>query len=418
MKKHTLPNLNCQSSEFLSVSSSHIEFTGTAAAAQADGAVLPVSQGGGLPRISYPPQVANSGIDTLGIAFHIAFDHPEKIFPALAEQKKGLQSGNEDEGHFKFGQTDLFSFNLQRTGRRQYPYVMKTGDITLMLTHQKHTGVKPNVCLEIGSISCQEGLNDTLNMFKTWLHQIGGTIFREKISRLDLCVDIKIPIGETGIEDYSRHICRSRHYDLHVDDRKMTGVTIGRGDLLLRVYDKIREMETKQAFEKQSFFNHIWGGKQEFITRVEFQLRRNVIKEMFPVDSRTKTIFQLLPRIWKNLSEMWFRLSDREVDRENKHQSRCEVSSFWKIVQSAFGFTRSAITRKKKQLHINIPGLKKMVRGCMVTIAAAMGHCVDDFFGIMSTCSDILENEISTYMETVDFKQKFAIKQTASFISF
>lgn len=417
MKKHTLPNLNCQSSEFLPVSTSHLEYTVTVPAAQADGGV-PLENRGGLTRITYPPQVANFGIDTLWVCFHVAFDHPEKIFPALAEQKKWLQSGSDNECHFKFGETDLFSWNLQRSGSRQYPYMAKTGDITLKLTSQLHTGVKPNVCLEIGSISCQEGLEDTVRRFKMWIHQIGGTIFQEYLSRLDPCVDIKIPIGETGMEDYLRHICRSRHYDLHVDDRKMTGVTIGRGQVLLRAYDKMTEMETKQAYEKQSFFKHLWGGKQECMTRVEYQLRREAIKEMFPRDSRVETIIKLLPRIWKYLTEKWFRLADCEVDRENKHQSRCEVSNFWKIVQGAAGFARSAITRKKKQRHINIPGLKTMVRGCMVTIAAGMGHCVDDFFGIMSTCRDILENEVATYMETVDFKQKFAIKQTAAYVTF
>lgn len=417
MKNHTLPNLNCQPSEFLPLSTSHLEYTVTAPAAQADGGASP-GTGGGLTRISYPPQVANFGIDTLGIAFHIGFDHPEKIFPALAEMKRGLQASDEDECHYKFGETDLLSFNLQRTGTKQYPYSMSSGDITLRLTPQKHTGVKPNVFLEIGSISCQEGLRDTIRRFKMWIHQIGGTIFREKVSRLDPSVDVKIPIGETGIEDYHRHICRSSRYDLHVDDRKMTGLTIGRGDILLRIYDKIREMEKKQAYEKQSFFSHLWGGKQECMTRAEFQLRRGAIKRLFPVDSRVETILQLLPRIWKYLTEEWFRHTDREVDRENKHQSRCEVSNFWKIVQEAAGYTRSAIRPKKRQLHINIPGLKKMVRGCMVTIAAAMGHCVDDFFGIMSTCRDILEDEVATHMETVEFRQKFAIKQTAAFVTF
>lgn len=417
MKNNTVLETKSQSSEFLPVSQTHIQYIGsTAPAAQAVG-VVPISLEG-VTLISSPSQVANFGIDTIEIGFHVAFDHPEKIFPALAEQKSWLQSGSGNEIHFKFGKTDLFSWNLQRTGTKQYPYMMCTADISLGLTPQLHTGNKPNVFLKIGSMSCQEGLEDTIRRFKNWLHYIGGTIFEEKISRIDIATDIKEHIENTSIEDYHRHICRSRFCDPHIDDRKLAGITIGRGAILLRVYDKIREMESKQAHEKQSFFAYLWGGEQKQITRAEFQLRRKPIKEMFPEDSRSETVIKALPKIWRYLTEEWFRHADGYVDRENKHQSRSEVSNFWEIVQKSAGFSRTSIKRTKKQIHIDIPALKKMVRGCMVAIAAGLGHVYDDFFGIMSTCRDVLENEIASHMETAEYRKKFALKQAAAYVTF
>lgn len=416
MKNNTIPAFRSQSSEYLPASQSHVQYTGLAPAALAAG-VRPISLEG-VTLISSPSQVANFGTDTLEAGFHVAFDHPEKIFPALAEQKAWLQSGSGNEIHFKFGQTDLFSFNLQRVGTKQYPYIMTTADLTLGLTPQSHTGNKPNVFLKIGSMSCQDDLEGLIRRFKNWIHFIGGTIFQEKVSRIDIAADIKEHIENTNIEDYHRHICRSRFCDPHIDDRKLAGITIGRGAILLRVYDKIREMESKQAHEKQSFFTYLWGGKQEQITRAEFQLRRKPIKEMFPEDSRIETVIKALPKIWRYLTEEWFRHADGYVDRENNHQSRSEVSSFWEIVQKSAGFTRTSIKRTKKQIHIDIPALKKMVRGCMVAIAAGLGHVHDDFFGIMSTCRDVLENEIASHMETVEYRKKFSIKQAAAYVTF
>jgi hypothetical protein len=341
-----------------------------------------------------------------------------KILSALAEQKKCLQSGEDKEAHFKFGITNLFSFNLQRTGTKQFTYLLTTGDITLKLHSRLWSSNIPNCSLEIGSMSCQQGLDELLSAFSRWLEFHGGIILGEKVSRIDLAADIRENIENTQIDKEEFHISRTSKCARYTSDRKMTGVGIGKGAIHLRVYDKIQEMKDKKATEKQAFFLHLWGGEQEFMTRVEFQIRREAIKSMFPKKSDLKTVRLFIHKIWSYLTNDWFRQSAGEVDRVNRHQDRCEVSSFWKIVQAATNVVCSAINRNRKQLHIDIPSLQKMVRGCMVTIAAGLGHASEDFWGIMTTCRDMLTNEIAEYIITPEFKEKYALKLTASRVTF
>lgn len=389
-------------------------------AAASSGAVAGTSSPGGVTRITSPPQIANFGIDTVYISFNVAFDSPAGIFPVLAEQKAWLQSGgnSEDEIHVKLCESDLFSFNLQRTGAKQYPFILRSGDITLKLSPRSHILSAPNVSLEVGSISSQEGLAETVEQFKLWLNYIGGTVVAEKVSRIDLAADLKVSFADTGLDDYDRHISRSSKLQLHVSDRNLTGVTVGRGNIVMRAYDKILEMQEKQAYVKQTFFRMLWGGEQKEITRVEYQLRRETIKEMFPEDSRFETVLGRISEIWEYLTTDWFRQTEEKVDRKNNHQSRCEVSSFWLIVQSASGYRPAPITRRRDRVHINIPALRKMISGCLLTVAAGMGHAVDDFFGIMGTGRDIIEGELKDLLETATFKKKFAVRQTAAYVSF
>ena len=369
-------------------------------------------------RISSPLQVANFGTDTIYINYHIAWEAMDRIFPLLEELKAWLQSGTDQEANVKYGNTSLFSFNLQRGGSKHYQYILKTGDITFLLSPRSHISTQPNACLQIGSISSQEGIRETVKAFRLWVHHHGGTIFQEAVSRIDICTDVKEDIRKTNIEDYEKHICRTSRCDLHTCDRQLSGVTVGRGNIMLRVYDKVLEMEQKKAFEKKLFFKRLWGGYDGPVTRVEFQLRREVIKDIFPKDSRFEVVMDKISELWKYLTCNWFRQASGKVDRVNKHQSRCEISKFWEIVQASASSGENKVTRNRRQIHIDIPALKKMVRGCMLTIAAGLGHAVEDFFGIMSTCRDILENEVREHMETAEYRKKFSVKQTAAFVSF
>lgn len=416
MQLNTIPRSPSCQSEFLPLTCPQNNMALPSAALAVDGRASE-SEKGEYP-ISFPSQVAGFGIDTIYINYHISFDAKESIFSALAELKAWLQSGTDQEAHFKFGRTNLFSFNLQRTGTKIFSYILKSGDITLYLSPRSHTGSIPNAALHVGSISSQQGLTDTVKAFKNWVNHHLGVIFQESISRIDICADIKQDIAGTGIEQCERHICQSRHAGGFYSDRKLTGVQVGKQNVVLRVYDKVLEMQQKKAHEKQCFFNKLWNGYDGPITRVEYQLRREVIKDMFPENSSYRVVSEKIEEMWEYLTHKWFRQSEGEVDRVNKHQSRCEVSSFWAIVQDASKKKVEPMQRNRKQLHINIPALKKMVRGCMVTIAAGMGHAVDDFFGIMSTCRDLIEQEVAEHMQTVEYLRKFAVKQSAAYVTF
>lgn len=264
-------------------------------------------------------QVANFGFDTVVLCFSASI--PTQLLRDLAEHKKKCQASNDLETPFNFGQTDIFSFNLSRVGSKLYPYVLSCGDVRLCLSSRGIESSIPSMSISIGSLSCQSDVFDTLRRFKLWFKHHGIIWKNEKVSRLDICTDICCSIKDINIIDSSRYITRAEKHAVQFSAREVTGVQIGRGDIVLRIYDKIQEMIDKGAEAKQHFFGQKWAYSPFVdVTRVEFQLRRKAIKEFFPRKSDFKTVAKFHERLWNYLVD-WFRLTEKPVDRENKHQN-------------------------------------------------------------------------------------------------
>ena len=189
LKNTTLPSL-CQSSEYLPVSSPLADHIGSLTSAVTLRPGCRETPGGPKP-ISCPPQIANFGIDTL----HVTFDTEctnGSIWIRLKEAKEQLQATGEKDSAFKFLEngSECMTWNLQRVGSKFYQYVLTTGDIRLGLSPRKQGSSIPNMELKIGSMSCQQGLTETLKTLKFWLEIIGIRIVEEKVSRCDIAADI------------------------------------------------------------------------------------------------------------------------------------------------------------------------------------------------------------------------------------
>ncbi len=84
----------------------------------------------------------------------------------------------------------VMSWNVQRTGVVRYPFVLKSGDITLLLSSRSSDSIIPSARLEIGSMSCQNGLSSVFDQIKYFLSLNGILIKSTSVSRLDLCLDV------------------------------------------------------------------------------------------------------------------------------------------------------------------------------------------------------------------------------------
>lgn len=375
---------------------------------------------GGREPVSPPPQIVNFGIDTLDVTFDTECTNGN-IWKRLKEAKANLRSSGEQESAFKFLEngSDCMTWNLQRMGSKWHEYVLVTGDIRLGLSPRKQGSAIPNMALHIGSMSCQQGLRKTIQTFKFWLPLIGIRIVDEKVSRVDPAADVKHDIRAGGIDQIENYISRAKKQNVYHTDRKFNAIVIGSGDILCRMYDKPLEMCVQQNAEKIIFFHDLWKvpiGTP--ITRVEFQLRRQAIKEFFKENTRIDTILDRLSDLWQYLVNDWLRHSGDKVDRENNNQSRAKNSDFWNYVVSAGQDIKEALTRKRNQIHVNIPALRRQVTGIMTTIIAALGHPAECFFEVIETIQKIVAEDIGEAMADPGFMQKYATKQTRAVVSF
>lgn len=374
---------------------------------------------GGATLITSPPQVVSFSTDTIEASFKLKCSDG-KIFQRLQEAKKNLQLGTDNSVDFKFLESGSFTWSLSRTGSKFYSYILRRGDVIMQLHARSPESTIPNCSLHVGSISCH---SNPIQIYKDWkrtMEFIGFTFVYEKVSRCDICADVAVSITDLDIYNDNKRICRSTNVDIKSQDYKKTGIVIAPGgDIHFRAYGKDREMIKKQATEKIEFFYDLWSiPVLTPVTRFEFQLRGDAIKEIFGKDCCTieEIIYSIGPA-WEYLTIDWLRFTEREFDRKNKNHSRAETSIFWKMIQD-IPDTNYKARRVKKVKHINVAALKKQMLGIMTSIIAAYGHCAEDFFGMMATARQIIDDGLPDVLLASEFFSKFRNKQALAVVDF
>lgn len=377
---------------------------------------------GGQARISCPPQTAN-GLDKLELSLWL---HAGKssLFERFAKLKEEVQGSFNSSAAISFLHNDFFTWNLKRSGTKLYPYVFQSGDITLMLSSRSHTAKIPNCKIEIGSVSCQENAFGIYRELIMWLRSYHFNIKNEIISRVDLASDfLNCDIATLEVDNKNKWITRAVKFSTYYENWDVSGIMLGKGNIAMRIYDKT--LSLKQDATKAKFFFDRWGCHDETpVTRVEFQFRREVLKEFIIPVNTVSDLESNIDTIWNYATHDWTRQALENVDRINGHQDRAELSDFWKLVQEqSFHLpvkNRLKNRRYKEILHKNILALREQARGCLVSVAAAMGHDCEDFFGIITTCIDVVSSDMAEFMadQEVKFKSLFKTRLNECYVGF
>ena len=343
-------------------------------------------------QISCGSQIVTHGLDTVHLTFALIL--PDTVLNDLRAAKQAIQDGESDSALWKFGQTNLFSWSLSRTGIKLFPFFLSSGDLTLALSGRKADSRIPNAKLCIGSMSSNNNPGQLLDTIKKWFALHGIQVKRETVARADLFADYAEEIGKLHLISQARMVTRAEKVAYYYSNRKLTGVQVGTSSIVLRMYDKIQEMADKRATAKQEFFASLWGGQQTAITRVEFQVRRDALREFWPESLTFAELVEGLPSLWRYLTEDWFRHTARAVDRANNNQSRETTSEFWQQIQAAFDLPAEKADRKKHLKVFNLQALTEQAGGIMATIAAGIGCQYDDLISIMAAMQDFIGGQV------------------------
>ncbi len=304
-------------------------------------------------------------------------------------------------------------------------YKLEAGGIVFAI--QDKSGGEPgcfNVRILAGSLVCMfyksHGLKKHIEAI---LSSIGGRLQELQVSRVDLCVDLPgLDITEFCDAFWEkRFVTRARFGSVYFRDWKKSGVQIGKGDILLRIYEKA--LETKRKGLKWEYLcKHRYRDNPDKAVRVEIQLRRPVLKEMgintYDDYEREK------PGIAEYVLTNWVRLHKNDVDRENRNQDKGEEHPLWTKVREAFkawtGTVGEIVTRVKR-CKAKAKALIKQAIGCL---SAAQfedtGSLNTDTQGFLSdmfiAMSELLKYEGGDYWErTVDKAFNKGIKRNMQY---
>lgn len=233
---------------------------------------------------------------------------------------------------------------------------------------------------------------------KTWLAEIGLTLVEAKLSRVDMCVDL-VGVGVSEFVDAYRD-CRvmtltkksEDHSDccLYRSGRRDTGFVLGRGTSV-RIYDKVEECSQDIAKWAWMVHSRYGGVMPEAATRVEFQLRREFLK-----DHGVNTVEDYIAKrraIAKFLTGRWVRFLDDSFDP--RHTDRAKNLPVWDTVAALFdqwtqGSPAAADLAPIPREAVNPDALVKQARGCIETAAARMGLWIEGQHDFMEFAAAVL----------------------------
>ncbi len=383
----------------------------------------------GSPVVQGSPFRVVRNLDFLKVSFHLEWDlNVNSFLDILDMMKKKVQDTEKDS--IPVFKENGFDWNLYRTGTQKYSFRIKSGDVTLLFSRRKASHDIPNCRLEIGSLSCwSPGFFAIYERAKTFLAVYGAKIIKERVSEAHLAADfIGTDINSLDLCDQSKWIAKAQkfnpHYKIplhrgfyeetescelefnpHYINRRFSGVDMGKGDLMLRIYNKVLELKRSRAAHKQQIFAEIWGLKrfdEQFVTRIEYQLRRPKLREFADSEEkRIDTVADLagaLRSLWAYLTTEWTRHTSNPVNR-NHNQGKAKISEFWQQVQAVvwtgvFGYVRTHPVK-----HKDIVMLRKQARGILMSVCASLEVEPDDIDKIVHLCKGVIEEDLHAYFQ-------------------
>ncbi|MCP4351155.1 MAG: hypothetical protein GY795_37295, partial [Desulfobacterales bacterium] len=405
------------------------EKTYSPAAVQPDLVEVPQAAPGSIPIETL------SGVDFYKHSLYLDWKDPT-LLNTLYDFKDEMNS--DDSSNSPLLKPDVLQLNdgtefiVSPTSLGKYTLGLQSADIRVLFSKHKSDAQFPNCRIEIGSMSCwHPGWLYLYEQITAWLKGHGAEIVKQKISEFHITSDLlNLDYNLTGFADVNRWQARANRYSLHGEHYVPNYISFGKGDFMFRCYDKTGELKKDSA--KSDFFHDIWredtGHDVEHVTRLEFQIRRQVIKDL-----KIKSAYDLskkLNAVWAYCvgdgkeNKGWCRFLDRSMtvsDRKNKNQQRYDTDQLWEIVRNVrFGEGRTFHLVREKTQHINVEQLSMMVAGCVSTLCGAMGLDEDDVEGHINLGRYFVEDQLKRnyHKDPKEYKRKILVKHNIAEVIF
>ncbi|MBN2034831.1 MAG: hypothetical protein JW836_16315 [Deltaproteobacteria bacterium] len=312
--------------------------------------------------------VLASGVDTIVLSFDVLWMNTS-LFSVLADLKENAQQhGIDYPGQLKhFHPDEVWPFTLKPHGTKGFSWILIGWDFTFKIAAAPEPGSRPNVMIEIRSEALWRlGPGEAIKIALGLILVNGGGKIEAKISRLDLCLDFLMPerLWSAALMEYA--VTRATDFSPYYHHRKLTGIRIGKGDISARLYDK--PLEIQQQSKKEWMFD-VWGLKAipegVKIIRIEFQLRREVLKEL-----GIKTPDNLLPKIggaWAYCTKNWLKFQDRP----GLHPTQRTTFDWYQEIQDGFkGVQGAEPLVRQKAVQVDKRRLLQQANGFITSLHA------------------------------------------------
>lgn len=332
------------------------------------------------------------GFDTLQCAYYLQ-SKPNAIFDfrELAIRKEGLRGRKaKDPEMVEIGE-ELFHLYPHGTSSG-YPLLLSGGDFKMECGEFNN----PSFFVTFKSQALwRTSAYELHGKFLAWAISVGLVPTREEtLSRVDYAFDYHLPEIDFNEDCF---VSRSSKDSQHREHGKVQTFTLGRGDIILRVYDKVAEISEQS--DKVWFFD-LWGRDQD-VWRIEWQVRKPVLRELGIVTFEDLRL--AYGDLLRHLSEQHTTL---RIPGNDPNRSRWPLHPLWIDLQERIGELdkigvcrvdgRDAVLEERKiRIAISVLGYLKRLAAIVCVQEQTGGISYPDAFGRLRICLDKVHDELN-----------------------
>tara|TARA_R110002110_G_scaffold258135_1_gene474043 strand:- start:2027 stop:3163 length:1137 start_codon:yes stop_codon:yes gene_type:complete len=228
------------------------------------------------------PQLLLAGLDSLYVSYYLDLETSDLDFADLEFRKLMLADRETGYDDVTLGSE---RFLLKPYGKKPYKYVLANDAFQIALAER----LKPSASVQFMSKALwHEGADALHARILAWAESLNAHMYKmESISRADWAFDFHLPSVDFAEDHFAS---RARKDNTWRDAGRVQTFQFGTGDTVVRVYDKVAEIE--QASSK-IWFHDIWarpladlgigdrptGTDGINVWRVEFQVRRDRLRD-------------------------------------------------------------------------------------------------------------------------------------------
>ncbi|MBK1679880.1 phage/plasmid replication protein [Rhodocyclus tenuis] len=209
------------------------------------------------------------GHDTIESAYYLAPGSQRLLdFEQLAAEKEALRSAK--VRHPKALRLGCEEFLLMPNGTKSgYPFLIENDAFSVQFGEFN----KPNFYVTYRSFALwQFGAQALHRRFLTWAASVGYASFQpERLSRVDFTFDYQLDRLDFDEDSFVSQATKDNQYR---KNRTVQTFRFGEGELMLRIYNKIDEIQEKSA---KTWFFDLWGCAEK-VWRIEWQVRKEWLR--------------------------------------------------------------------------------------------------------------------------------------------
>jgi len=212
------------------------------------------------------------------------------------------------------------SFKVQWKRRGPYSVVLDSDSLNVALGNTAPTHYSPSVYVQVKSeFLWSAGMDEAHRQVLEAVNDLyNNAPHREQISRADMFADIDWP-KPFYPGDIEKFRTRAKSKATFYDGQSVSGFVIGKGKIMARIYNKTLELRRSG----KEWLYELWGvDKEAPVWRVEFQLRREALKE-FGIET-FDDLLNASQSLWQYCTSKWLSV-----------RGKGPPARFWESVQAA-----------------------------------------------------------------------------------